>query len=91
MKVVNYYMKSVKLLESLKKQHPRHSIGKHLSTAFSDYKDLWDVSDKVFYSVLNCYVIELDFDILHDREEDDLNKIINDGLHLESILEEEEE
>lgn len=85
----SYYLRSLDLLEKLNKSYPKHSLCKHLSIAFMDYKDLWDVSDKVFFTTLEEYLIELDSDVKHNEEE--IEKIINDGLHLNSILEEDEE
>ncbi len=54
-----------------------------------DYKDLWDVSDKVFFTALEEYLIELESDVKHN--DDEIEKIINDGMHLNSILEEDNE
>ena len=85
----NYYEKSVALLTELKNKYPTYNMGKHLSTAFVDYNDMWGIPDKVFYSTLLNYMIELELDVPH--KEDDIEKIINDGLNLSSLLEDEEE
>jgi hypothetical protein len=85
----SYYLRSLTLLEKLNKKYPQHSICKHLSLAFMDYKDLWDVSDKVFFTALEEYLIELESDVKHN--DDEIEKIINDGMHLNSILEEDNE
>lgn len=89
MKPVNYYIKSLRLLERLQKNYPLYNLGKHFSIAFQEYGDLFTLTDKVFYNALNNYVIELEQDVPHSEEE--IDKIINDGLHLDNILEEEEE
>jgi hypothetical protein len=64
-------------------------MGKHIATAFADYTDVWGLSDKVFYSTLLNYVIELELDVPH--KDDDIQNIINQGLNLSSVLEEDEE
>jgi hypothetical protein len=50
-------------------------MGKHIATAFADYTDVWGLSDKVFYSTLLNYVIELELDVPH--KDDDIQNIIN--------------
>jgi hypothetical protein len=87
--MINYYQKSVVLLTTLKKNYPKYNMGKHIATAFADYTDLWGLSDKVFYSTLLNYVIELELDVPH--KDDDIQNIINQGLNLSSVLEEDEE
>jgi hypothetical protein len=64
-------------------------MGKHIATAFADYTDVWGLSDKVFYSTLLNYVIELELDVPH--KDDDIQNIINQGLNLSSVLEEDGE
>jgi hypothetical protein len=86
---INYYQKSVALLGELQKRYPSYNMGKHLATAFVDYPDMWGIPDRVFHSTLLNYMIELELDFSH--REDDLDKIINEGLNLSSCLEDEEE
>ncbi len=78
------------MLESLRKAHPTYNIGRHISTALDGYDDIWGVTDKEFLFALEKYELELNMDVDHiDQEE--IEKIIKDGMNLERTLFEEEE
>jgi hypothetical protein len=78
------------VLESLHKAHPTYNIGRHISTALDGYDDVWGVSDKEMLFALEKYELELNMDVDHiDQEE--IEKIIKDGMNLERTLFEEEE
>ena len=78
------------MLESLHKAHPTYNIGRHISTALDGYNDVWGVTDKEFLFALEKYELALNMDIDHiDQEE--IEKIIKDGMNLERTLFEEEE
>jgi hypothetical protein len=78
------------VLESLHKAHPTYNIGRHISTALDGYDDVWGVTDKEFLFALEKYELALNIDIDHiDQEE--IDKIIKDGMNLERMFEEEEE
>jgi hypothetical protein len=78
------------MLESLHKAHPTYNIGRHISTALDGYDDVWGVTDKEFLFALEKYELALNMDIDHiDQEE--IEKIIKDGMNLERTLFEEEE
>jgi hypothetical protein len=78
------------VLERLHKAHPTYNIGRHISTALDGYDDVWGVSDKEFLFALEKYELELNMDVDHiDQEE--IEKIIKDGMNLERTLFEEEE
>ena len=78
------------MLESLHKAHPTYNIGRHISTALDGYNDVWGVTDKEFLFALEKYELALNIDIDHiDQEE--IEKIIKDGMNLERTLFEEEE
>jgi hypothetical protein len=62
-------------------------MGRHLSTAI-DGSDLWGVSDKELLLALQKYEIELNMDIDH---EDEIDEIIKDGMNLERMFLDEEE
>jgi hypothetical protein len=77
-------------LESLRKAHPTYNIGRHISTALDGYDDMWGVTDKEFLFALEKYELALNMDVDHiDQEE--IDKIIKDGMNLERMFEEEEE
>ena len=80
-----HYAKIIDVLKTLHKKHPTYNIGRHISTAFDGYGDLWNVSDKEFLFALEKYEIKLDLDIPHE-DNDDIQQIINDGLNLDKIL-----
>tara|TARA_R110000868_G_scaffold212631_2_gene462513 strand:+ start:754 stop:993 length:240 start_codon:yes stop_codon:yes gene_type:complete len=78
------------MLESLHKAHPTYNIGRHISTALDGYNDVWGVTDKEFLFALEKYELALNMDIDHiDQEE--IEKIIKDGMNLERTLFEEDE
>lgn len=56
----NYFRQTVKLLEELHKSHPSFSMGRHLSSALSDYGDCWGMSDKELAFALEKYQAQLD-------------------------------
>lgn len=84
----NYYRQIIKVLESLHKAHPTYNIGRHISTALDGHTDVWGVSDKEFLYALQKYEIELNMDVDH---EEDIEDIIKDGMNLGRTLFEEEE
>ena len=86
----NYYKQIIQALERLYKAHPTYNIGRHISTALDGYDDIWGVTDKEFLFALEKYELALNMDIDHiDQEE--IEKIIKDGMNLERTLFEEEE
>ena len=86
----NHYRQIIHVLERLHKAHPTYNIGRHISTALDGYDDVWGVSDKEFLFALEKYELELNMDTDHiDQEE--IDKIIKDGMNLERTLFEEEE
>lgn len=82
------YRQIINVLERLQKAHPKYNMGKHLSTAL-DGSDLWGVSDKEFLFALEKYELELNMDVNHNQEE--IEDIIKDGMHLNTMFLEEEE
>ena len=89
-KSIKYYTKILAVLKELHKQHPSFNIGRHISTALDEYGDLWNVSDKEFLHALTKYKVEQDLDVSHESDEE-LRKIIEDGMHLSKMFAEEEE
>jgi hypothetical protein len=85
----NNYNQILHVLQQLHADFPSYNMGRHISTALSDYGDLWGVTDREFLFALQKYKAELEMDIPHtdDKEIDD---IIRDGMNLENILKEED-
>jgi len=90
MRSPNYYRQILQILERLRKAHPTYNIGRHISTALDGYDDIWGVSDKEFLFALEKYELALNIDVDHVDEEE-IEKIIKDGMNLERTLFEEEE
>jgi len=86
----NYYRQIIKTLERLQKSHPTYNIGRHLSTALDGYSDMWGITDKEFLFAIQKYEIELNMDHPHIDDEE-IEKIIKDGMNLERMFLEEEE
>lgn len=84
----NYYNKIITLLQDLHKDYPNQNMGQHLSGALSEYSDLWGLSDKEVLFALEKYQIEKDNNIASDS---DVEKIYNEGLHLDTIFLDEDE
>jgi hypothetical protein len=82
----SYHLKIINVFRALHKKFPTYNIGRHISTAFEGYGDLWNVTDKEFLFAMEKYLLEQELDIPHKDDEDDINQIINDGLNLDKIL-----
>ena len=91
MKKTDEYSQILSLLKELHSQYPTQNIGRHLSLALADYSDLWSTSDKEILFALEKYETELEIDDLHIEDEKYVNKIIEEGMHLETLFENEEE
>lgn len=86
----SYYKQVLKLLEELYKDYPTLSIGQHLSTALDGYGDLWGVSDKEFVFALEKYIATFEMGTPLTTEEE-LDRIVEEGKHLDRMFEEEED
>lgn len=87
-KRISEYSQVLKLLLELKGLYPSYSLGQHISTAFSEYGDLWGISDKEFLFALQKYKTEMEFNIVSD---DEVDKIMKDAQNLDTLFKEEEE
>lgn len=83
----NYYKEIISALSDLKKDYPTYNMGRHLSTATSDYPDIWDLSDKELLYALTKYKAELDL----NTQPDDINKIIEGAMHIENLFDEDDD
>ena len=82
----SFYNQSLKALSKLDKLFPLQSLGKHIATAM-DGHCIENLSNKEFYNILNDYIIELESGVPYCE---DLEQIIQEGLDLKHILDEEE-
>jgi hypothetical protein len=62
-------------------------MGRHLATALDGYGDTWGLTDREFLYALTKYKGELEMDIPHT---DDIDQIIKEGMDLDSLFKEEE-
>lgn len=79
------YDKCICLLKDLKKTHPAIPLSVHLATAFSEYEDISFLSDSKLFKLLQEYENKLEMD-----NEFDVEKIIEEGVDLNKLFEEEE-
>ena len=89
-KLKPHFTQIISLLNDLHKSFPTYNMGRHLSTALEGYGDVWGMTDKELLYALNKYKIELDLDMPHSLDVD-IEDIIQQGLDLDNILDEEEE
>jgi hypothetical protein len=83
----SYYKRSVNVLIKLSTMFPRQTLGKHLATALDDHQ-IENLNDKEMFNILNDYLIELESDVPHCE---DLEEILKQGMNLnsEDLIEEE--
>ena len=84
------YEQILSVLIELKEAFPSYNLGRHLDTALSDYKDIWGMTDKEMLYALYRYKSQLTLDIPHP-DESEIEKIVRDGMNLDTILQEDEE
>lgn len=87
MRKANYYNQAISILQELHKDHPTYNMGRHISTALDGYGDVWGMTDKELAFALEKYKAELGINIV---PEEDIDKIVNDGLNLDSLFKEED-
>lgn len=87
---LNYYEKILKVLIELKETFPTYTIGRHIETALDGYKDVWGMTDKEMHWAFIKYKAQITIDIPH-TDESEIDKIIRDGMRLDTILHEDEE
>jgi len=78
----NYYVQAIGILMELKKRYPSYNLGRHISTALDEYGDIWGMTDKELLYALTKYEATLEMDVFHETDEQELQKIIEDGMNL---------
>ena len=83
----SYYKRSVNVLNKLNTIIPRQTLGRHLATALDEHQ-IENLNDKEMFNILNDYLIELESDVPHCE---DLEEILKQGMNLnsEDLIEEE--
>lgn len=82
-----YYEQILGILVELKQSHPKCSMGRHLATALEP--NTWNMTDAEVFHALDKYKSRLSIDV--DHSDSDIDNIIEDGIHLSTILQEDEE
>jgi hypothetical protein len=85
-----HYNQALKILQELHSSYPAYNMGRHISTALADYGDFWGISDKEMLFALKKYKSQLDMDIPHSKEVEEIDLIIKDAMDLDNILKEED-
>ena len=91
MRKPNHYKLTLELLHKLHSAYPSFGLGRHLSTALSDYGDFWGITDKELLFALQKYEAELALDQQNIADEEYVNQIVKEGMDLDTILNQEEE
>ncbi len=91
MRPPNYNKQFIHLLEELVKTYPTYNMGRHISTAFADYGDIWGTPTKELCFALEKYMTELALDENQVVSEKYVQEILSDGEHLFDVQQEEDE
>lgn len=78
-KPIDYYSKSIKMLNELKKNYPTFNMGRHIAIAFADYGDVWGIPDREFFFALEKYATELELDSTPLASDDEILKLSEDA------------
>ncbi len=83
----SYYKRSINVLNKIGSVFPKQTLGRHLATALDDHQ-IENLNDKEIFNILNDYLIELESDVPHCE---DLEEILKQGMNLnsEDLIEEE--
>ena len=83
----SYYKKILFTINKITILFPQQTLGKHLATAFDEHQ-IENLNDRDLFNILNDYLIELESDIPHCE---DVEEILKQGMNLnsEDLIEEE--
>lgn len=86
-----YYEKTIKILLELKEAYPTYNLGKHLQNALADRSSsyMWSKTDRQIFNSINTYKERLMSKIPY-VEESQIEKIIKEGMNLDTILDDED-
>ena len=87
-----YYEKIIKVLMELKEAYPEYNLGRHLrySLAENNGSYLWSKTDKQIFNSIIAYKERLMSKIPY-VEESQIEKIIKEGMNLDTILDDDED
>jgi len=87
----DYYSKIIELLKNLKKNYPNYEFSTHITTATADYEDVGGLTDRQLYDLLVKYEFDLGVDANLIAPESDVDRILREGLSLDTLLDEEDD
>lgn len=87
----DYYGKILKILDELRKDFPSIEFATHISTAFSEYGEIWGLNNKESLFALEKYKTQLELDSNSVVSDEYVDEIIKDGMNLTLDSKEEEE
>jgi len=78
------------LLKEINSSYPKQSIAQHIAIATADYPNISILTDGEFLFALNKYKAEKDIDYSSSHS-GELDRIIKEGMSLDTILDEDED
>lgn len=87
----NTYNQILEVLRELHTLYPSFNMGRHLATALEDYQDFWGIPDTELLYALQKYKANLEFNEVPIASDNDIEKIIKDGMDLSNVVEESED
>ena len=78
----DYFKDVITILQELKKLQPTSTLGTHIATALDDYGDIWGLTDKELVFAFTKYKAQMEMDFPRETEEEEIQKIIEDGMNL---------
>ena len=92
---INYKSKIIQTLKDLAKQYPAQTLSQHIGLATFDYPTIDALSDKELFFALEKYMCEKQLDMVQGTLDKPRNfsieKIVEEGMDLDNILNEEED
>jgi len=79
----NYYTEILVILKDLHLDYPSCPMSKHIATAFSEYGEIWGLSNKDLLDALRKYKNQLDLDTVPEKS---IDKIIEEGKNLDKLF-----
>ncbi len=83
--------KVINLLSKLHTKYPTYNLARHISTAVSDYGDIWGMTDRELLFALSKYATTLDMDSSPIEDDAYVDRIVKEGMDLSTILNDPEQ
>lgn len=87
----DYYQKIIKVLLEIKEAYPEYTLGKHLQNSLKEHSGyMWKKTDKHIYNSIITYKEKLMSNTPYVKTSE-IDKIIREGMNLDTILDDDEE